>query len=64
MSKPFNALDTVVIKDDFYDNPDEIRELALTKQYQEPPAGTSQLAVTAICTETESRQMFERLGGF
>ena len=64
MSKPFNALDTVVIKDDFYDNPDEIRELALTKQYQEPPAGTPQLAVTAICTETESRQMFERLAGF
>ena len=64
MSEPFNAMDSVVIKDDFYDNPDEIRELALTKNYEEPPAGTPRLAVTAVCTEAESRDMFDRLAAY
>ena len=61
MSSPFKALDTVVIKDDFYDDPDAIRQLALGKSYQEPPPGTPRLAVTAICNEVESKAMFERL---
>jgi len=57
----FKALDSVVIKDDFYSNPEEIRQLALTRSYQKPPAGTPRLAVTSICSEAESRAMFELL---
>ena len=64
MSNRFNAMDTVVIKDDFYDNPEAIREIALQKDYQEPPPGTPRLAVTAICNEAESRNMFERLAPY
>jgi hypothetical protein len=57
----FNALDTLVIKDDFYPDPDRVREIALGKTYAEPPAGTPRLAVTAICNETESKAMFDQL---
>jgi hypothetical protein len=64
VTENFKALDTLVIKDDFYTNPDEVRELALGKTYAEPPAGTPQLAVTAICNEVESRAMYERLAPF
>ncbi len=64
MNSSFKAIDTVVIKDDFYKNPDDIRNLALKKSYREPPAGTSQLAVTAICNELESKAMFNRLQPF
>jgi hypothetical protein len=60
----FNALDTLVIKDDFYPDPDAVRALALGKTYAEPPAGTPQLAVTAICNESESKAMYERLAHF
>jgi hypothetical protein len=60
----FNALDTLVIKDDFYTNPEEVREIALGKNYEEPPAGTPRLAVTAICNESESKAMYERLTPF
>ena len=61
MSSPFKALDTLVVQDDFYSDPDAIRTLALGKSYQEPPAGTPRLAVTAICNEAESKAMFDRL---
>jgi hypothetical protein len=61
VTNSFKALDTVVIKDDFYNNPEDLRQLALGKTYQEPPTGTPRLAVTAICTEDESKAMFDRL---
>lgn len=64
VSATFSALDTLVIKDDFYPDPDAVRELALGKTYAEPPAGTPRLAVTAICNETESKAMYERLAPF
>ena len=64
MSATFNALDTLVIKDDFYTNPDEVRALALGKTYAQPPAGTPRLAVTAICDESESKAMYDRLTPF
>ena len=64
MNESFNALDSVVIKDDFYDDPEAVRQLALTRSYQEPPAGTPRLAVTAICNEAESKTMFDRLVPF
>ena len=61
MKTGFKALDTVLVKDDFYGDPDAIRELALAKSYQEPPAGTPRLAVTAVCDERESAMMSELL---
>lgn len=61
MTNSFKALDTVVIEDDFYSNPDDIRQLAISKPYQQPPAGTPRLAVTAICNEDESKAMFDLL---
>jgi hypothetical protein len=61
VNSSFNALDSVVIKDDFYSNPEELRNLAMSKSYQEPPAGTPRLAVTAICNEAESKAMFDLL---
>ena len=63
VNSTFNALDTLVVKDNFYSNPDEVRELALGKTYQQPPAGTPRLAVTAVCNENEAKTMFERLQG-
>jgi hypothetical protein len=53
----FNALDTIVIKDDFSVQPDELRKLALSKSYNKPPADTPRLAVTAACTERETMAM-------
>jgi len=53
----FNALDTIVIKDDFSTRPDELRKLALSKSYNQPPADTPRLAVTAVCTERETMAM-------
>ena len=64
MSSSFSANDHVIVKDDFYDNPDEIRNLALNKKYEEPPPGTPRLAVTAICNDTESGNMWKRLQPF
>ena len=61
MTNSFKALDTVVINDDFYSNPDDIRQLAISKSYQKPPAGAFRLAVTAICNEDESKAMFDSL---
>jgi len=64
VSATFNALDRLVIKDDFYTNPDEVRARALGKTYAQPPAGTPRLAVTAICDESESKAMYDRLTPF
>ena len=61
MTNSFKALDTIVIKDDFYSNPDDIRKLAISKSYQEPPAGAPRLAVATICNEDESKAMFDLL---
>ena len=61
MKSSFNALDHIVIKDDFYDQPDDVRKLALSKTYNEPPAGTPRLAVTSVCDEHESRAMSDLL---
>lgn len=41
----------------FYSNPDEIRNLALSKSYQQPPSQTPRLAVTAVCNELGVRAM-------
>jgi hypothetical protein len=57
----FKALDSVVIKDDFYAQPDDMRKLALSKSYNEPPADTPRLAVTAVCNEQETMAMAELL---
>lgn len=57
----FNALDSIVIKDGFYDQPDEMRNLALSKSYNEPPPDTPRLAVTSVCNESETRAMGELL---
>jgi hypothetical protein len=64
VNSSFNALDTLVVKDDFYSNPEEIRQLALGKAYQQPPPGTPRLAVTAICSEAESKAMFDCLQAY
>ena len=64
MSSSFNALDTVVIQDDFYSDPEKIRNLALTRSYQRPPGNTPRLAVTSVCDETEARSMFDLLHPF
>ncbi len=61
MSESFKALDTVVVKDNFYDDPDAVREIALNKSYNVPPDGTPRLAVTAVCDEAETRAMCELL---
>lgn len=61
MKSEFNALDTVVIKDNFYDDPDKIRNQALSKSYQQPPGHTPRLAVTAVCNEDESQAMIDLL---
>ena len=64
MSSPFNAYDSVIVKDDFYENPDQVRALALGKQYEEPPADTPRLAVTAVCNESETGDLCRRLQPF
>ena len=61
MKSEFNALDTVVIKDNFYDDPDKIRNQAISKSYQQPPGHTPRLAVTAVCNEDESQAMIDLL---
>lgn len=61
MNNSFNALDSIIIEDDFYPDPDKLRQRALAKSYQEPPPGTPRLAVTAVCDEAESKTMYERL---
>jgi hypothetical protein len=57
----FNARDSIVIKDDFHTQPDDLRKLALSKSYNEPPADTPRLAVTAVCNERETMAMGDLL---
>jgi hypothetical protein len=57
----FNALDALVIKDDFYAYPDDIRKLALSAKYNVPSAGTQRLAVTAVCNKLETMTMYDLL---
>lgn len=57
MKSSFNAIDSIVIKDDFHAQPDDLRKLALAKSYNEPPAETPRLAVTAVCNEPETMAM-------
>ena len=64
MTSAFKALDALVVKDDFYPDPDAIRQIALTRAYEKPPANTPRLAVTSMCNEQESREMFERLSPY
>ena len=64
MKTGFKALDTVLIKDDFYSDPDANRQLVLTKFCQEPPAGTPRLAVTAVHDEPETGMMCELLNPY
>lgn len=61
MSSSFKALDKVIVKDDFYSDPEKVRNLALSKPYQQPPAGTPRLAVTAICDDAEAKAMWDLL---
>ena len=61
MKSSFNARDSIVIIDDFYAQPDDIRKLALSKSYNEPPADTPRLAVTAVCNEHETMAMGDLL---
>ena len=61
MKSQVKAIDTVVIKDDFYDDPDKVRNQALTKSYEQPPGNTGRLAVTAVCNEAEAKAMIDLL---
>ena len=61
MPSSFNAYDSVVVKDDFYENPDEVRQLALGKTYEKPQAGTVQLAANYICTDEEAIPLIKRI---
>ncbi len=56
-----STLDQIVIVDNFFENPEEIRELAFAKTYSEPPVGTPRLARTARCTVQEARNVVERI---
>jgi hypothetical protein len=57
----FNALDAVVIKDDFCAHPDDIRKLALSKKYNKPPGDTTRLDVVADCNKLEHMAMYDLL---
>ena len=61
MSSIINPLDKLVIKDEFYTNPDDIRLIALNKQYHAPPGDTVRLAKTAECDESETKAMCDVL---
>lgn len=55
------SLDRLVIVDDFYSDPDAIRQKALNSQYQAPPGNTTRLAKTAKCGEPEANSMCKLL---
>jgi len=52
-------IEQLIICDDFYPDPDLIRQRALEKQYHAPPGSTKRLAKTAACTDQEARELFE-----
>lgn len=64
MGSAFRALDKLIIKDDFYPDVGEIRQVALKKIYKDPPGSTARLAKTAICNENETRAMCELLQSY
>jgi len=61
MTTEFIAMESVVIQDNFYSNPDQVRQQALTKTYEVPPDRSPRIAVTARCNEAESKAMFDLL---
>jgi hypothetical protein len=61
VKKKFKALDSLIVKDDFYSAPDEVRQAALNSSYEKPPSQTNQLAVTTLCKEVETRAMCKLL---
>ena len=60
-SQSFNALDHVVIEDNFFPDPDAVRAKALTRSYQEPPPNTPRIAVTSICNDLETQTLFTQV---
>ena len=59
-----NVLDKLIIKDDFYSNPDEVRQQALAKEYHEPPGETKRLAKSAECTDAETKALCDLLQSY
>ena len=59
-----SSIEQLIIKDDFYSDPNLIRQRALEKQYHEPPGSTKRLAKTAQCTDQEARELFELMMPF
>lgn len=59
-----SSIDQLIIRDDFYSDPDLIRQRALNKQYHAPPGNTKRLAKTAACTDQEARELFELVRPF
>lgn len=51
----------LIIIDDFYSDPNAVRQKALDGQYHAPPGKTSRLAKTAKCSEPEIKAMCELL---
>ena len=58
------SIEELIIRDDFYPDPDLIRQLALDKQYHAPPGSTKRLAKTAACTDQEAQELFQRVMPF
>ena len=59
-----SSIDQLIIRDDFYSDPDLIRQRALNQQYHAPPGNTKRLAKTAACTDQEARELFELVRPF
>ena len=59
-----SSIDQLIIRDDFYSDPDLIRQRALNKQYHAPPGNTKRLAKTAACTDQEASELFELVRPF
>lgn len=55
------ALDKLIIVDDFYSDPETIRQKALNSEYHVPPNNTDRLAKTTECSEYDTRFMCELL---
>ena len=55
------ALDELIIVDNFYSDPDSIRQKALKRKYHEPPNNSARLAKTSECNESEIQAMCQLL---
>lgn len=53
------SLADLIVIDDFYSDPDAVRQKALSKKYEEPPNKSARLAKTAVCNDSEMRAMCE-----